>query len=266
MNAAHDIQALLIAAAISLTLAGCASEPDMPQGAAAARDKLILLQGDPQLNSRAPVALKEAETAVLAAEQPTKDEALGQHLVVMADRKVEIARAQAQARFYEDQRKLLSEQREGARLDSRTREADLAQQQNVQLQQQLDELNAKQTERGLVMTLGDLLFASGRSELRSGTANNLGKLAVFLQQHPDRDVLIEGHTDNVGSAAANYSLSQRRADSVMSYLQGQGVAASRLGASGKGEESPVAGNESASGRQMNRRVEVIIRTTSSAQY
>jgi outer membrane protein OmpA-like peptidoglycan-associated protein len=126
-------------------------------------------------------------------------------------------------------------------------------------------MNAKQTERGLVMTLGDLLFATGRSELRAGTVNNLDKLALFLKQHQDRDVLIEGHTDNVGSEEANLSLSQRRADSVMSYLQQQGVASIRLGSSGKGESSPVASNDSASGRQMNRRVEVIIRNTSSTQ-
>ncbi|WAC44456.1 OmpA family protein [Pseudomonas sp. SL4(2022)] len=261
MNTIRNPSALL-AAAISLLLAGCAAPPSMPQGAADARRNLARLQADPQLNTRAPVALKAAEAAVIVAEQPRKDradeQALGQHLVVIADRKVEIARALAQTRFYEDQRRTLSEQREGARLDSRTREADQALQHSSELQQQLDELNAKQTERGLVMTLGDLLFATGRSELRAGTANNLHKLANFLDQHPDRSVLIEGHTDNVGSEEANLSLSQRRADSVQQYLISQRVASSRLGASGKGESMPVAGNESASGRQMNRRVEIII--------
>lgn len=268
MNMAHHHPHLL-AAAIALILVGCAAQPSMPPGAAEARSNLIQLQADPQLNSRAPVALKDAEVAVLAAEQPrqekAQEQALGQHLVIMADRKVEIARALAQARFYEDQRKMLSEEREGARLDSRTREADQAQQQNSELQRQLDELNAKQTERGLVMTLGDLLFATGRSELRAGTLNNLDKLALFLNQHQDRDVLIEGHTDSVGSQEANLALSQRRADSVMAFLQHQGVASIRLGTSGKGESSPIASNDSASGRQMNRRVEVIIRTISSAQ-
>lgn len=262
MNRVHNAQRVLLASAISLALAGCAAQPSMPQGAADARSKLTQLQADPQLNTRAPVALKAAEDAVVVAEQPRKDQAeeqaLGQHLVVIADRKVEIAAALAQTRFYEDQRKVLSEQREGARLDSRTREADQAQQQNSQLQQQIDELNAKKTERGLVMTLGDLLFATARSELRAGTANNLGKLAIFLGQHPERQVLIEGHTDSVGSEEANLSLSQRRADSVLHYLIAQGVAPSRLGASGKGESMPVAGNGSASGRQMNRRVEIII--------
>jgi outer membrane protein OmpA-like peptidoglycan-associated protein len=262
MNTAHNVKYPVLAGAISLTLAGCASPPSMPQGAADTRSKLTRLQADPQLNTRAPVALKAAEQAVIVAEQPREDQpeeqALGQHLVVMADRKVEIASALAQTRFYEDQRKILSEQREGARLDSRTREAD-------QLQQQLDELNAKQTERGLVMTLGDVLFATGRAELRAGSANNLSKLAMFLNQNPERRVMIEGHTDSVGSEESNLSLSQRRATSVMSYLTSQGVAPSRLSAAGKGESMPVAGNESASGRQMNRRVEVIISQDNNSQ-
>ncbi len=140
------------------------------------------------------------------------------------------------------------------------------QRESFQLQQQLDELNAKQTEPGLVMTLGDLLFSNGRSELRTDTAKKPDKLAMFLQPHPDRDVLIEGHDGDVGSTSANLRSSQRRADSVMSYLQGQAISASRLGASGKGEASPVAGNDSACARQTDPRVEVIIRTTSSAQY
>lgn len=259
MNTVHNAH-LFSALAICVALAGCAA-PGMPQGAAATRDKLTLLQGDAALASRAPVAIEAAEAAVIAAEQPRKrgdaEQRLGQHLVVMADRKVEIARALAQARLYEDQRQQLSEQRETARLDSRTAEAD-------QLQAQLDALNARQTERGLVITIGDLLFATGGAELRSAGANDLDRLAQFLQQHPDRDVLIEGHTDSVGSDDANFSLSQRRAESVKAYLLRQGVASRRLDAFGKGENSPVAGNESASGRQLNRRVEVIISNTLSS--
>lgn len=109
----------------------------LPKSAASS----VICKADPQLNSRAPVALKEAEDAVLAAEQPRRGQgqgqALGQHLLVMADRKVEVARALALARLYEDQRKVLSEQREDARLDSPTREADQAQQQNAELQRRL---------------------------------------------------------------------------------------------------------------------------------
>lgn len=257
----------ILAAAIALALMGCAAQPSMPQGAAEARNKLMGLQADPQLNTRAPVALKAAEAAVAAAVQPRKEQeqALGQHLVVLADRKVEIARALAQTRFYQDQRKTLSAQREGARLDSRTREADQAQRENAILHTQLDEMNAKQTERGMVMTLGDLLFTTGRYELRPGAINNLDKLARFLGQHKNRDILIEGHADSVGSQEANLTLSQNRADAVMTYLLHQGVASIRLDSIGMGESAPVASNDSASGRQMNRRVEVIIRTAVNTQ-
>ncbi|MEO4046041.1 OmpA family protein [Pseudomonas sp. CAU 1711] len=251
MNSIRNAQYLLGAATMSALLVGCASTPGMAPGAAEARDNLSRLQRDAQLASRAPLAIKEAEAAVVAAEQPDENEIVGQHLVLMADRKVEIARALAQARLYEDQRQQLSEQREQARLDSRTLEAD-------QLQRQLALLNARETERGLQITLGDLLFASGRSALRGGSADNLDRLASFLQQNPERDLLIEGHTDNVGSDQANQDLSQQRAETVRSYLQGRGVAANRLTASGKGEHAPVASNDSESGRQMNRRVEVII--------
>ncbi len=290
MNARiHDVKKLIAALAASVLLAACVAGPTKPEGAASARAKLTQLQSDPQLATRAPVAIKEAEVAVRAAEQPQQDRELAQHLVFMADRKVDTAWAQAQARLSEDQRKGLSEQREGARLDSRTREADAARsdansaridadlarsqagaalatadaarQQSEDLQRQLAELNAKTTDRGFIVTLGDVLFATGRAELKGGDANNLGKLAAFLNKYPDRTVAIEGHTDNVGSENTNYTLSQRRADAVKSYLVGQGIASGRISASGKGEGSPVAGNDSFTGRQQNRRVEVIISNT-----
>jgi outer membrane protein OmpA-like peptidoglycan-associated protein len=114
------------------------------------------------------------------------------------------------------------------------------------------------------VTLGDLLFETGKSDLKGGASSNLNKLAAFLNEYPDRSVLIEGHTDNVGSDETNFNLSQRRANSVQSYLVGRGVAASRLATSGLGEGSPVAGNDSATGRQQNRRVEIIISNASTA--
>lgn len=289
MNTQIHAKKLIAIAAASLLLAACSAALTKPDGADNARSKLTQLQADPELASRAPVAIKEAELAVIAAEEPREDAEQARHLVLMADRKVDIARAQAQARLAEDQRKTLSEQRESARLDSRTREADAARtdaniartdadiarsqadaarmdtdaakQQAADLQRQIAELNAKATERGLVVTLGDVLFATGRSELKGGAASNLSRLAAFLNKYQDRTVIIEGHTDSVGSADSNLGLSQRRADSVKSYLAGQGVASTRLDASGKGEGSPTAGNDSATGRQQNRRVEVIISNT-----
>lgn len=121
-----EFKKLGLVAGISVFLAtGCATTK-APDGSAAVRSKLTQLQTNPQLASLAPVAINDAELAVRAAEKPTDDKALSKHLVFLADRKVEDATAQAQSRFYEDQRKALSEQREGARLDMRTLEADKA--------------------------------------------------------------------------------------------------------------------------------------------
>lgn len=269
---------LLIVAVASLSVAACSAPLTKPDGADAARSKLTQLQADAQLATRAPVAIQEAELAVRAAEVPRKDRDEARHLVIMADRKVDIATVRAQARLAEDERKGLSEQRESARLASRTREADAArgdadaarmdtaaaQRQAADLRAQIAELNAQATDRGLVVTLGDVLFASGKSDLKGGATSNLAKLSAFLNEYQDRTVVIEGHTDSVGAADYNQGLSQRRADAVKSYLVSQGVASSRLVASGMGQGSPIASNDSATGRQQNRRVEVIISNTAAS--
>jgi outer membrane protein OmpA-like peptidoglycan-associated protein len=256
---------LIATAVASVLLAACAAAPVKPDGAAEARGKLTQLQSDPNLASRAPQAMKEADTAVQAAEQPQADQELAAYRVYLADRKVEIARAQAETSFAEDQRAALSAQRESGRLDARTREADAAhlavansQQLAAELQRRIDALQAKPTDRGLVVTLGDVLFDTGKAGLKAGDTSNLNKLVAFLNQYPDRTVVIEGYTDSVGSEDYNQGLSERRADSVKAYLAGQGIGAIRLSALGKGESDPVAGNDSAAGRQQNRRVEVII--------
>lgn len=217
----------------------------------------------------------------------------------IAERKVDTALALAESRLLVEQRTMLNQQRETARLDSRTQEVDIerskaelarqetlaaqqqaddsrkkaesnrmstlaAQQKTEELQRQIAELNAKRTERGLVVTLGDALFDNDKAQLKSGAATNLAKLASFLKQYQDRSVIIEGHTDSVGSEDYNLSLSQRRADSVKTWLINQDINSSRLVTSGKGESSPVAGNDSSSGRQLNRRVEVIIENIGTA--
>ena len=291
-NQTYNFAKLAVTTAAFLVLAACATPLTAPEGAETARNKLTQLQSDPQLASRAQIEIKDAESAVTAAEVPREDAERARHLVLLADHKVDIARARAQSRLYEDERQALSEQSERARLEARTREADRArieatsaradavaargeadaERENAlaarlesdDLQRQIEELNARETDRGLVVTLGDLLFETGKSELKGGAAGNLNKLAVFLNEYPDRFVLIEGHTDDVGSDESNFSLSQRRANSVQSFLVGQGIAAARLSTSGLGEGSPVAGNDTATGRQQNRRVEVIISNATTA--
>jgi outer membrane protein OmpA-like peptidoglycan-associated protein len=190
---------------------------------------------------------------------------VGAHRVYIANRKIETARALAEARRAEDQRKELLAQRDQARLEARTQEAQAArmaaagaQQETAELRREIEELRARPTDRGLVLTLGDVLFATGRAELKTGSILELNQLVAFLGRYPERTVIIEGHTDSVGSEDFNVGLSQRRADSVRSYLVRQGVDPSRITTTGMGESVPVASNDSAAGRQQNRRVEIII--------
>jgi len=352
--------ALATTVTIAMFLAGCATTPQSPPGAADVRAKLTRLQSDTDLASRAPIEIREAETAVRLAEIPVpKDRALGAYRVYLADYKVEIAEAKAATRYAEHQRIALSEAREQARLHARTLEADRAQRradmarsdasrarsdaswarseadaaraseanaaadaarraelardeaerareaaaagaaydaeralrasedaravaaadaeqarrasedaralaaadaerEKAELQRQIELLQAKPTERGLVLTLGNVLFATGRADLNAGGTDSLNKLVAFLNQYPDRNIMIEGHTDDVGTAASNLTLSERRAGSVQSYLLQQGVGSQRITSSGMGESQPIANNDTDTGRQQNRRVEVII--------
>jgi outer membrane protein OmpA-like peptidoglycan-associated protein len=123
--------------------------------------------------------------------------------------------------------------------------------------QQIEDLPTSLTDRGLMLTLAGVIFVNGTAELKAATT--LDQVVVLLGRHAGREVMIEGHTDSLGSDGYNHGLSQRRADTVKSYLIEHGVAARRLIALGKGGSSPVAGNHTAAGRQRNSRVEVIIR-------
>lgn len=125
------------------------------------------------------------------------------------------------------------------------------------LKQQLAELNARNTERGIVVTLGDVLFDSGQAQLHDNGGRSVTRLADFMKRYPLRQASIEGFTDSIGSAASNLDLSDRRAQAVKAALVGMGIGAERIVTRGHGEEQPLAGNDTAAGRQMNRRVEVV---------
>ena len=270
--------AALAAVLASVLLTACATGPASPEGSEDVRAKLTALQQNPDMMTHARIELRDAEAAVELAEQPldNDEETLAAYRVYMADRMVEIARAKGETRMMEADRERLGEQRDAARLAARTREADRAHadaeqarsseagaaaqsaREAEELQRQIDTLEAEATERGLVLTLGDVLFATGSAEIQGGSNPNLEKLVNFLNQYPDRQVVIEGHTDNVGSALFNQNLSRQRAESVRRFLTGRGIDSQRLTVSGFGYERPIASNDSATGRQQNRRVEVII--------
>lgn len=254
------LRSMGIVAAIfaGIILSACQSTPEQNPAVKQVRQELTELQSDPQLASLAQTAIQDAERAVQAAEQPQKSEKYTEHLTYVASNKVKTARAMASARYEEDQLDKLSEQRQQVQLDARTREARMAESRADSLERELAELKQEQTERGTVFTLSDALFATGKADLKAGTQASFDRLANRLNESPDRKIVVEGHTDSTGSDEYNLTLSQQRADAVKNYLIGKGVASDRVSAVGKGEGFPVASNDTASGRQQNRRVEVII--------
>jgi outer membrane protein OmpA-like peptidoglycan-associated protein len=133
-----------------------------------------------------------------------------------------------------------------------------AQARAASLEAQLADLAAKKTERGIVITLGDVLFATDQAQLNPDGIRTAQKLASVLQQHPQRSVLIEGFTDSTGSTAHNQELSERRAGAVQNVLADMGVARERVAMRGYGEAFPIAANDTNQSRQLNRRVEIYI--------
>ena len=265
----------------SLVGGGCtAGSP--PVALEQARTAYAQAERTPEVVANAPVPLQEANQALRRAERVWADDhdtEEVQHLAALASQRVEIAQAAAEKKVAEAQIQQATEERDRVLLDARTREAQRAQgeatraqqqaqaatsqaqaatSQVQQLQRELAALQAKQTDRGLVLTLGDVLFETGKADLRPGALRNLYPLVTFLQKYPERRVLIEGHTDSVGSEAYNLELSERRADAVRDFLLQNGVKAAQLTARGYGKASPVASNDTAEGRQQNRRVELII--------
>lgn len=197
-----------------------------------------------------------------------KSKAQADHYAYLLTRELEAAKENMQAKqlqekivaLKEKKTKALLEQKD-AQLQAAKDEAQKAKEEAMGLEakyQELQELNAKMTNRGLVLTLGDVLFETGKARLLSGATRAIEKLAHFLSQNPERKVLIEGHTDNVGSVTYNLDLSLRRAEAVEKALQNAGIEQERIVIKGYGEQYPVAANTTAVGRQQNRRVEIVI--------
>jgi outer membrane protein OmpA-like peptidoglycan-associated protein len=265
---------LLTAMGVALVMAGCASTPISDPMLNNARAQVRAAEADPNVPKFAALdlaaaqqELQTAEDAALhrdrdAIDQPAYMAAQTAHLAMLrASAKADDARVAA-GQAERDQIQLNARTRE---VNTATREADMAKmardqeaQKAASLQAELDALKAKPTDRGMVLTLGDVLFDTGRAELNPGAARNLDGLVQFLNEHPDRRIEIDGYTDSVGSDAYNQALSQRRAETVKATLVARGIDPTRIVTQGYGNAYAVASNDNAAGRQLNRRVEVVI--------
>jgi OmpA-OmpF porin, OOP family len=128
----------------------------------------------------------------------------------------------------------------------------------TELERELAEFKAQETERGLVLTLGDVQFAPNQETLTAEAARKLSPLVTILKDQPKRSIRVEGHADSRGEGSYNLDLSQRRADAVRDFLIANGIHSTRITARGYGETEAVASNATTAGRQENRRVEVIV--------
>ena len=178
------------------------------------------------------------------------------HYAYLSKRYSEIARQHSEQ--LQNQRRATQLSMEHERLRQTVQEARMLdlQHQGRWLEDQMGSLAAAETDRGLVMTLGDVLFRAASAELGSSANRTLLKVVHFMQLNPKRRVRIEGYTDNRGDAAENLALSRARAQAVGDFMQSLGVDAGRIEVVGYGEQYRVAENASARGRAQNRRVEI----------
>jgi OmpA-OmpF porin, OOP family len=220
-----------------------------------ARSAVAAARADPEVVAQAPEQLAEAEQALDQAESAargTADQDEVDHLAYLAQQRAETAQALADERVALAEMEQLGEERDALLIEARERHIDV-------LETELAELRADRTERGLVVTLSDeILFDVDQADLKPGGMQQLARVSEFLRQNPDRNVLIEGHTDSSAPDAYNLALSQRRANAVEDFLITQGVDPTRISAVGYGEQLPIATNDSAAGRQANRRVELVV--------
>jgi outer membrane protein OmpA-like peptidoglycan-associated protein len=252
------MKSTLIAVAAVALLASCASAPQRSDRLEQARAEIQTLSQDPLTQQAAAKDLEAARSRVqqaemaLAQKRPEVD-----HLAYLALRHAETGEARVQEVRAHQEVARAEEQRNRVLLDARSQEADAAKAKLVATQAELAALQAKQTDRGLVVTLGDVLFDTAQSTLKPGAHLTLDRLASFMQSNPQARVMIEGHTDSRGSDEYNDALSERRADAVAAALSRRGVSPDRVKSIGRGKAYPVASNDTPEGRQQNRRVEII---------
>jgi outer membrane protein OmpA-like peptidoglycan-associated protein len=260
-----------------LALAGCESAPKDDGGLLLqARSSVAQAESDPNVTKYAPTELDRARKLLLNAEGAAREKGptdeTAAHYAYLATQMARISEQRAHEQVAMARVKAGETERQKILLTAREAETqqakDVAQGAQAQaavaaaetqrLAKQLEELQAAQTSRGIVLTLGDVLFDTGRSQLKPGAERSIEQIASFLSEHPERNVQIEGFTDSQGPDEFNMELSQRRADAVAMAIIQRGIDAQRVRAMGYGEGFPVASNADAGSRQLNRRVEVVV--------
>lgn len=223
-----------------VVIAGCSSGPMNDPRLTDLRNSIGQASADANINRFSPLPLQDAQQAFARAEVDDRegDRPALDHDLTMAKLRLDTARTRASAQDLREQRQILTQQMKSDALEK--------------------ELHARQTPQGTVLTLADVLYESGKATLRPGAINRLQPLANYLREHPDATATIEGFTDSQGKPEANQHLSQARAETVKEYLVGEGINPQRIIARGKGEDFPIATNNTSAGRQQNRRVEVLL--------
>jgi len=265
---------IVSAAAVLAVAAGCASAPQKSEQLEQARAEVETLAQDPSASSVAGQELQAARgslqqaDAAVANKRPLIEV---NHYAYLAERNAEIGKAHIEearsrqqiAQGEAERNRVLLEartadaQRAEASAQNQSDRAQAAQQDALSARKELADLQAQNTSRGMVLTLGDVLFDTNTATLKAGAGERIDRLAAFLGENTGTRVIIEGHTDSRGSDAYNEELSRRRAQAVADALLTRGVASNRFEIIGRGEAVPVASNDSQSGRQQNRRVEIV---------
>jgi outer membrane protein OmpA-like peptidoglycan-associated protein len=213
-----------------------------------------------QERTAAEQARLQSEQARLEAQQTAQQAALDKAQAEQQLQQAQTARQQA-----EQQQQALSQQAEQARLQAqqadqaRLQTEQQAEQQRQRLLQQLNQvLQTKDTAKGLIVNVSDVLFDTGKATLKPGAKVRLAKVAGIILAYPDLRLEVDGYTDSTGTHEINQALSERRADAVRDFLISQGVSSNNVGARGFAENDPIASNSNATGRQLNRRVELVV--------
>jgi outer membrane protein OmpA-like peptidoglycan-associated protein len=278
-NWLRQLNLIILSAALALFVFGCAKPMDNI-ALKNAREAYQKAKEDPNVEANAAVPLYEAGKILKNAEIATS-QVQTSHLAYMAEKQTAIAVAIAEQKLAEVERqrlakdtdKILLRQREQQTrnaqeeaknaqqlAEARRLEAEAAMAQADVLAKELSDLKAKKTDRGFVLTLGDVLFATGKADLMPGAQRTIDQLAAFLNKYPTKTVSVEGHTDSIGSEEYNLMLSQNRSLSVRSAIMARGINSDRIISKGLGELYPVASNDTSAGRQQNRRVEILIQS------